>query len=242
MEKRYAIIVALLITGIIAGNYLFFYEFDIKRESVVVARVIDGDTIELDDGRKIRMLNVDTPESGEFMSDEAVGFLKNFENKTIELEVSGTDRYGRILGRMFSPSYVNLELVELGLARAFLVQEEEIKNFKKAESEARDKGLGLWEKSEYYGCLGVEINKKEEYVIIENLCGADITKWSIKDESTRKYVFKKHYEKVRLNSGSGQDSNDEVFWGRGNVWNDDKDSIFIRDDEEKLVYFNSYGY
>jgi endonuclease YncB( thermonuclease family) len=33
-------------------------------ETVLVSRVIDGDTVELPDGRRIRYLGIDTPERG----------------------------------------------------------------------------------------------------------------------------------------------------------------------------------
>ncbi|MBL8934601.1 MAG: thermonuclease family protein, partial [Archangium sp.] len=71
--------------------------------SATVARAIDGDTIELADGKKVRMLLVDTPEStngktdcygheaAQFTSDKVLG-------KTVQLtydDASCTDRYGR---------------------------------------------------------------------------------------------------------------------------------------------------
>jgi len=245
MEKRYALLISLLITLLIAGNYLYFKADEIypERDIVVISRVIDGDTVELEDGRIIRLLNINTPEKGRAFSEEASNFLKQFENQAVELEITGVGKYGRILGRLYGNAYLNLELVKLGLAHQYLGEENEIDEFKKAEQEAREKGLGIWEKSEHYDCLSVEINKYDEFVIIEDKCGVDFSSWTIKDESTKNYVFDTNWEgEVSLYSGEGVDKENELYWGRGNVWNDDKDSIFIRDEKGLLVYYDSYGY
>ena len=45
----------------------------------MISRVIDGDTVELEDGRTIRLLNINTPEKGRPFSDEATDFLKEYE-------------------------------------------------------------------------------------------------------------------------------------------------------------------
>jgi preprotein translocase subunit SecE len=44
--------------------------------------MIDGDTFDLTDGRRVRMLNVNTPEKGEFGSDQGIAYMQNFETKT----------------------------------------------------------------------------------------------------------------------------------------------------------------
>ena len=245
MKKRHAFLLSLLVTLLIAGNYLFLNADEIypQREIVIIGRVIDGDTVELEDGRIIRLLNINTPERGRPGSEEASDFLREFENETVELEVEGVGRYGRILGRLYSNTYLNLELVKLGLAHQYLGEENEINEFKKAEQEAREKELGIWEKSEYYGCLSVEINKYDEFVVVEEKCGIDFSSWTIKDESTKNYMFDTNWKgEIILYSGDGVDKDDELYWGRGKVWNDDKDSIFIRDEKGLLVYYDSYGY
>ena len=244
MEKKSAFFISFMITLLIAGNYLFFYDFSSGREMVVVSRVLDGDTIELDDGRKIRLLNINTPEKGLAFSEEARDFLKTFENESIELEIEGVGKYGRILGRIYSENdYLNLKLVELGLAHKYIVESEELSKFSEAEKLARENELGIWEKSEKYGCLNVEINKYDEYLIIEDGCEVDFENWNIKDESTKMYKFGKLTEnKFKLFSEKGEDKVGEIYWGRKSIWNDDKDSIFIRDENGLLVYYDSYGY
>jgi endonuclease YncB( thermonuclease family) len=245
MEKKYAFLLAGLITLIIAGNYLFFNAAEIfpEREKAVVSRVLDGDTLELEDGRTIRLLNINAPEKGRAGSEEATNFLKQFENETIELDKEGIGIYGRILGRIYSGSYINLKMVRLGLAHASHLEDEEVREFKEVEKEARESEIGLWEKSDQYGCLTAEINKKEEYVAIESQCESNFEGWTLKDESTRNYKFEKIEEKdFIIYSDSGTDKEGEYYWGRGKAWNDDSDSIFIRDENGFLVYYGSYGY
>jgi len=243
MDKKHAFVISLLITFLIFGNYLFFADIYSEKEKVIILRVLDGDTVELEDGRIIRLLNINTPEKGRAFSNESTNFLKNFENKTVELETQGVGKYGRILGRIYSGKYLNLELVKKGLAHKYLVDKNEIKKFKEAEKNARKKEIGIWKKSEYYGCLDIEINKNEEYVRLFNRCESNIQDWTLKDESTKQYDLQIGWEKeVVIYSGSGIDNKKEVFLEKDRIWNNDKDSIFIRDKEGYLVYYESYGY
>lgn len=70
-------------------------------ESAIVARVIDGDTIVLDTGERVRLTGVDAPEMGEHGADEgaepgaieAKQFVSNLVlGQTIWLESEGRDR------------------------------------------------------------------------------------------------------------------------------------------------------
>ena len=243
MRKKYAFFIAFMITFVIVGNWLFFQDFsESGREQIRIQRVLDGDTVELEDGRTIRLLNINTEEKGRAFSEEAGDFLKKFEGKSISLEMEGVGKYGRILGRLFEKEYLNLEIVRLGLAHAYLVEDGELKDFKKAEKNARDKELGIWEKSKHYDCLNVEINKYDEYIIIEDSCALNFEGWSIKDESTKMYVFGDVSGKIKLYSGKGKDTINEKYLGRGKIWNNENDAIFIRDSSGFLVYYDSWGY
>jgi endonuclease YncB( thermonuclease family) len=245
MEKKHALFIALAITGIIAGNWLFFYDWEeLSRESVVISRVIDGDTVELEDGRVIRMLNINTEEKGRSHALEASEFLKEYLNESLELEVSGVGKYGRILGKLYKNDlYLNLELVRLGLAHKYIVKDNELGVFTDIEKKAREEELGIWERSEYDGCLDVEINKKDEVVVIKDNCGLNFNGWTLKDESTKQFKFERDFgNEFVLLSNKGESVGNEIYWGRGNVWNDENDAIFIRDSSGFLVYYDSYGY
>jgi endonuclease YncB( thermonuclease family) len=88
-----------------------------------VARVIDGDTLALADGRRVRLVQIDTPElgTGECYSRAAASALRELvpEGSSVRLEadpaLDRVDRYGRILRYVFrGPLNVNLELVRRG--------------------------------------------------------------------------------------------------------------------------------
>ncbi len=244
MKKKAALFLTLSILIVLVGNYLFFNEFTHgTREKAIVARAIDGDTLELKDGRHIRLLNINTPEKTEKGSQEAKQFLSALENKTVELEITGTEKYGRLLARVYSPDYVNLEQVRQGNARMFLVNEKELTEFKQAQEDARINERGIWKRSQYYECLRAEINKKDEYVILTRECDVSLAHWTLQDESTKKYKFSDiNAREFTLYSSEGKDTENKLYWNKGNVWNDDKDSLFIRDSSSNLVFYSSYGY
>lgn len=247
MDKKYALFFAIAITALIAVNYWYFSHYEngrpVDRESVIVSRVIDGDTFDLADGRRVRMLNINTPEKGEFGSDEAIAYTKQFENKSIEIQIIGRETYGRLLARVYAPTYVNLELVRRGLARTLLVDESEVKIFAEAEDEAFEASRGVWERSESYECLTGEIDKKEEYVVFDKRCDVSLVGWTISDETTRKYTFKSDpAEHFMFYSVDGKENETSLFWKRGNAWNDDRDALIVRDRDGKLVYYTDYGY
>jgi micrococcal nuclease len=133
-----------------------------SEEEALVTRVIDGDTIELQNGKRLRYIGIDSPETGgDCFSREATE--KNRElvlNKTVRLikDVSETDRYGRLLRYVYvkddvleTEIYVNDALVREGFATAATFPPD-IKfqgQFKDAEREARENKRGLWGGCEY---------------------------------------------------------------------------------------------
>ena len=67
--------------------------------SAVVSRVIDGDTLELETGERVRLIGVDAPEIGEPSAAAATRFVRDLvEGRTIWLEADGnnTDAFGRL--------------------------------------------------------------------------------------------------------------------------------------------------
>src|SRR6266511_246407 len=94
----------------------------------VVAAVYDGDTLTLRDGRRIRLVQIDTPElgSGECYSRAARTALLNLAPPggrvvlEVDLALDRVDRYGRLLRYIRrSGSNVNLELVRRGAATPY---------------------------------------------------------------------------------------------------------------------------
>lgn len=129
--------------------------------ALVVERVIDGDTVELRDGRTVRYIGVDTPEvrrrrGGVWVREpepyalEATEANRRLvEGKTVRLEfdVQPTDRYGRTLAYLYvGDLFVNAELVRQGYAVPLTIPP----NVKYADlflevaREAREAQRGLW--------------------------------------------------------------------------------------------------
>ncbi len=98
-------------------------------EQAFVARVIDGDTIELADGQRVRYLGIDTPESGDLYADEATAENKELvERKMVELQRGKRDKdeYGRLLRYVYIDGiFVNAELVVQGCAKAYIFDADE---------------------------------------------------------------------------------------------------------------------
>jgi micrococcal nuclease len=97
-----------------------------------VVKVVDGDTLVLAGGIKVRVLGLDAPEMerdgqpAEFLAHKAKAVLADLTlNKTIALEYDRLryDRYGRLLAYLFLPDHtlVNTELVRRGLARVYFI-------------------------------------------------------------------------------------------------------------------------
>jgi endonuclease YncB( thermonuclease family) len=86
----------------------------------VVERVIDGDTVVVAGGEHVRLLAIDTDETGQACYQAAKDRLVELVlGKTVELKAdrTGKDRYGRSLRHVFlDGAHINLLLVDEGLA------------------------------------------------------------------------------------------------------------------------------
>ncbi len=246
MERKFALFFAIAITLLIAINAsIFSTQFSPEREEVKIQRIIDGDTLELEDSRKIRLSNINTPEKNIPGSELATAYLKQYEDKIVEIEITGSDKYGRVLARIFVPDYLNLELVKRGLAVKYLVKEEEKKLFAEAEESAIKSSLGIWKKSPYYNCLESFISEKEEIVTISNKCNKlNIASWILKDESRKLYVFKEiELGVIKLHTEQGEDNETDIFWNsKSDIWNNDRDTLYMYDKDWQIIHYNSYGY
>jgi micrococcal nuclease len=129
----------------------------------VVERVIDGDTVELEGGTRLRYLMVDTPESTNGADDcygqESSDFNRDLvEGKeiTIAYDVECTDAYDRILGYVqIQGRDVNRLLVERGLACVLHIPpngEDVADEYRDLEEAARIRMVGLWAACEDVTC------------------------------------------------------------------------------------------
>lgn len=116
-----------------------------------VTEIIDGDTIKLSDGRKVRLLRVDTPERGEpgfFQSAAALeSMLSDSKPLRLEFEEEKLDRHGRTLAYLWvGEKQINLEMVRSGWSPFYddYGTGRYAPQFRRAEAEARRQHIGIW--------------------------------------------------------------------------------------------------
>lgn len=127
-----------------------------------VRRVVDGDTIEVEIAgkkEKVRLLNVDTPESVHsdrsqntaLGRDAAVYTRRRLENAQVRLQADSADaydRFGRRLAYVFlEGENFNEELIREGFSEYYTKYGKSPhydRDFRRAEEEARSKGIGVW--------------------------------------------------------------------------------------------------
>jgi len=132
-----------------------------------VTEVIDGDTVIIESGERVRYIGVDTPEtkhpkkSVQCFGREASARNKELvEGKTVYLEkdISETDRYGRLLRYVYLPNpeapeesiFVNEYLIEQGYGKVITYPPDVKyhKQFLDAQRMAQEEKRGLWGKCE----------------------------------------------------------------------------------------------
>ena len=134
-------------------------------EAVTVERVVDGDTLKLTDGRRIRLIGINTPEStkrteeyGKEASQYTTSKL-NGKQVWIQKDISETDRYDRLLRIVWvdiptddldeneiRTKMFNADLVINGYAEPSTFQPDVKYSdyFIKFAREAREQNTGLW--------------------------------------------------------------------------------------------------
>lgn len=125
--------------SIILIIFLFSCKFHGK-----VKRVIDGDTIVMEDNTKIRLRNLDAPELHQFFGIQAKQFLSNLVlNKTITGIKHGKDKYGRVIADLYvNGLWINKVIVDSGYAYVYLRYDNE--NLYPYELIAKNNKRGLW--------------------------------------------------------------------------------------------------
>lgn len=125
----------------------------------VVASVVDGDTIEVDDGERVRLIGIDTPETkdprrpvgcfGAEASARTSALLPPGTAVRLVPDVEPTDRYGRTLAyvvRAEDDLFINRALVAGGyaLVATYPPNVAHVEELLAAQTEARTAGRGLW--------------------------------------------------------------------------------------------------
>ncbi|MEK7499170.1 MAG: thermonuclease family protein [Patescibacteria group bacterium] len=170
LKNLFFTLLFLLVIGLLSKNpqlLPFEQEKQIKEETVlgekaaseaaiIVVKVIDGDTIEVEGKKKVRYIGINTPELHDprkkvecFGKEAAIMNSDLVEGKEVRLEkdISETDRYGRLLRYVYiGDLFVNEYLVRQGYAYAssYPPDVKYAQQFRAAEQEARENNRGLW--------------------------------------------------------------------------------------------------
>jgi micrococcal nuclease len=130
------------------------YEKSASPETLfLVTRVIDGDTVELENGDKVRYLAIDAPELGDqnqcYSKEAKISNESLVLGKKVRLEYGKErlDKYKRVLAYVWSDGFlVNLELVRNGSARADTYPSQGMYDDQivEAETQAKKNLTGLW--------------------------------------------------------------------------------------------------
>ncbi len=217
-------------------------EITTNKSTAFVYRVIDGDSIELQNNTEVRLLGINAPERSQPYYQEATNRLRELiDGKTVifENDIQDKDQYGRLLRYLFiNDSFVNLQLVKEGYATVYIISpnkkyEADLRN---AETEAKTLKLNIWKQPSGEGnlcdsrCMGISYfkwnaegndcdNLNDEHVTFINSCSysCDLTSWTVKDESSRDpYVFPTFIlesgKTVTLYTGCGTNTRTQVYW------------------------------
>ena len=236
-----------------------------------VERLADGDSFDIewvDSGERdeVRLQGLNAPEKDTCFSEGSKETLSALLGGQVDIEMIERDEFGRVLANAWnSGDLVNLRVVELGAAVALSGVGEHADLLAQAQEEAQATGSGLWNldacgpgDASMVRIVWIEAdapgrddqNKNGEWIEIENQGStpADLTDWSVRDESTRhRYTFPDGFvlepsATVRVYSGCGDDNTTELYWCDDDpVWNNRGDTGFLVTPEGGFADSRSYG-
>jgi len=231
-------------------------------ETYKVATVIDGDTILLEDGRKVRYIGINTPERDQPFYSEATDLNRRLvADKEVRLEFDNVtkDGFGRTLAYVYVEDiFVNLEIIRAGMALKYNDPDNHQYDdlFSQTIQAAKKQHIGMWQESG----LSIVISEvvadppgedalslNGEWVLLENTGERDILLggFILQDQNNHRYVFPaftlETKSKVRIYTGSGKNSHDKLYWGSDEpIWNNSGDTVFLYDQTLQLVTSKSW--
>jgi micrococcal nuclease len=141
-----------------------------KYDDILVVKAIDGDTLKLEDGKRVRLIGIDTPETYESaklyrdsqrsgqdiktikaLGKKATDFTRDLvEGKRVRLEfdLEKRDKYNRLLAYVYlkDGTFVNAEIIRQGYASLMTYPPNVMyaDTFKQLYQQARENKRGLW--------------------------------------------------------------------------------------------------
>jgi endonuclease YncB( thermonuclease family) len=226
-----------------------------------VKAVLDGDTVVLEDGRRVRYLGVNTPEWQEPFSLKAKRLNKSLvEGKTVRLEFDKrkTDGYKRLLAYVFvDGSMVNEKILEEGLGHAFLFPPNDKYNSKFLDIQKRAKAghKGMWAKYDESITLKITQLKPPEYkkdkwtsayVRVVNLAvdSVSLKGYALSTSNGQQYIFPDYklepgFTVVISDKGKDGYSRDgqlSLYWKElSTAWKKNQGTAILTNPEKKVI-------
>jgi len=224
--------------------------------NMTVTEVIDGDTFYLGNGDKVRMLGINTPESGRPYAQEATDFLTNMilgkEVSLVNDSKNGdSDSYGRLLSHVYvNDTFVNYEIIKAGYAFWYPYSSgtDFDTEYEEAQTFAANNTVGLWTESSYNLTIDyIEFNPEGseadgEYLVLTNHENYNVSMigWFLQDEAAQTaYEFNftiTNNTSIRIYTGEGVDNSTTLYWGwYQGIWNNSGDFAIIQDENGHMV-------
>lgn len=237
----------------------------------VITKVIDGDTIITKEGKRIRYIGMNAPEVGQPFASEAALLNKQLvlgKKVRVVFDSQKQDRYGRVLGYIFSGKLlVNEEIVRKGLAfsEPIVPNMRYQKEILQAEQLAKSRCTGVWQSyctgsvkscikiaAIHFDAVGNDtVNLNDEWVLLQNTCDQKIAlhEWTIRDSSaSHTYTFGDVsldlHMSLKLHSGCGSSSASDLYWqctkNAYAIWNNTGDEAMLFDSHGELLSVYKY--
>ena len=227
-----------------------------------VKQVYDGDTLLLEDGRKVRYLGINSPESLEpfFLKAKRLNESLVLRKKIrLEFDQERIDAYNRLLAYVYiNDQMVNAGMLREGLAHVFFIgpNRKYQSLLLQAQAEAKQRKVGFWSvgaRPKDLKVTSVHLGVLEKpdpyapYVRIANLSqrSTRLSGYTLSNESGKKYLFpdvslEPGYT-VLVVSTEGKDGLDErgqlvVHWpAQKTVWDAEEDTAFLTDPSGRVI-------
>lgn len=173
------ILSTLLATGLHAEPLCSTSDYD---QHVRIGRVVDGDTVSLENGVSVRLIGIDTPEIGRDGQAHELGalaakhyledLLRQDVKYPIVYDVERHDHFGRSLAHLFLPAGENVQalLLKQGLGTSLTIPPNLgfLECYQQLSRQARTSQRGIWSLRQYQTIKVTELSGKERgYRIIE---------------------------------------------------------------------------